>query len=116
MILNLKKLNKFIGYKHFKIDYLQNGLELIYWPKRCILLGASENENHQSYLTFLAEKYLNFFCMSNGYGPVMRIFTKIAEILFSVLREKKILSVVYVDDPYIQGDSYEVCFWIKCSE
>ena len=49
MILNLKKLNKFIGYKHFKMDYLQNGLELIYLPKRCILLGASENENHQSY-------------------------------------------------------------------
>ena len=29
MILNLKRLNKFVDYKHFKMESLQNVLELI---------------------------------------------------------------------------------------
>ena len=29
MILNLKRLNKFVYYKHFKMEYLQNVLKLI---------------------------------------------------------------------------------------
>ena len=40
----------------------------------------------------------------------MRIFTKISKILFSILREKGFLSVVYVDDSYLQGDDYDDCF------
>ena len=39
----------------------------------------------------------------------MRIFTKISKILFSILREKGFVSVVYVDDSYLQGDDYEDC-------
>ena len=40
----------------------------------------------------------------------MRIFTQISKIHFSILREKGILSVVYVDDSYLQDDDYEDCF------
>ena len=48
--------------------------------------------------------------MPNGYGPVIRIFTKISKIPFFILREKGFLSVVYVDDSYLQGDDYDDCF------
>ena len=48
--------------------------------------------------------------MPNGYGPAMRIFTKISKILFSILREKGFLSVVYAGDSYLQGDDYEGCY------
>ena len=48
--------------------------------------------------------------MPNGYGPAMRIFTKISKIPFSIPREKGFLSVVYVDDSYFEGDDYEDCF------
>ena len=47
--------------------------------------------------------------MPNGYGPAMRIFTKITKVSFSVLRMQGHTSVVYVDDSYLQGDSYETC-------
>ena len=67
------------------------------------------HKNHQAYLTFFVEEYLKFVCMPNGYGPAMRIFTKISKIPFSILREKGFLSVVYVDDSYLQGDDYEDC-------
>ena len=45
-------------------------------------------------------KKRKFVCMPNGYGPAMRIFTKISKIPFSILREKGFLSVVYVDDSF----------------
>ena len=48
--------------------------------------------------------------MPNGYGPDMKIFIKISKILFSILREKGFLSVVYVDHSYLQGDDYDDSF------
>ena len=47
--------------------------------------------------------------MPNGYGPRMRIFTNITKISFSVLRMQDHTSVAYVDDSYLQEDSYESC-------
>ena len=45
--------------------------------------------------------------MPNGYGPVLRIFTKIMKAPFLVLRMQGHTSIVYIDDSYLQGDSYE---------
>ena len=56
-----------------------------------------------------ANEYLKFACMLNGYGPAMRIFRKITKVLFSVFRMQGHTSVVYEDDSYLQGDSYESC-------
>ena len=39
----------------------------------------------------------------------MRIFTKILKPPFSNLRAQGLLSVVYVDDTYLQGDTYDEC-------
>ena len=68
------------------------------------------HKNYQAHLTFFVEEYLKFVSMSKGYGPAMRKFTKMSKILFSILREKGFLSVVYVDDSCLQGDDYEDCF------
>ena len=117
MIHNLKRLNKFADYKHFKMESLQNVLELIrpgvYMASidlKDAFYSVPVHKNHQAYLTFFVEEYLKFVCMPNGHGPAMRIFTKISEIPFSILREKGFLSVVYVNDLYLQGGEYEDCF------
>ena len=55
-----------------------------------------------------------FVCMSNEYGPAMKIFIKTSKISFSILREKGFLSAVYVDHSYLQGDDYDdsfLMFW-----
>ena len=39
----------------------------------------------------------------------MRIFTKITEVPFSVLRMQGYTTFVYVDYSYLQGNSYESC-------
>ena len=46
--------------------------------------------------------------MPSGYGP-MRIFTKISNAPFGHLRSQGHNSVVYVDNPYLQGDMYQSC-------
>ena len=49
--------------------------------------------------------------MPNGYGPAMRVFTKLTKVPFSVLREKGLISVVFVDDSYLHGDTYDNCLF-----
>ena len=117
MILNLKRLNKFVEYKHFNVESLQNVLELMRPWVYMVSTNLKEafysvpvDNNHQAYLTFFVEEYLKFVCNPKGYGPVMRIFTKISKIPRSILKEKSYLSVVYVHDSYLQGDDYEDCF------
>ena len=50
-----------------------------------------------------------FDAMPNGYGPAMRIFTKVTKVPFSHLRSKRHISVVYVDDSYLQGSTFDSC-------
>ena len=114
MILNRKRLDKFVDYKHFRIESLQLLLELIK-PGVCMasidlkdaFYSIPVHKNHQAYLTFFVEKYLKFVCMPNGYGRAMRIFTQISKIPFSIHREKCFLSVVYLDESYLEGHDYE---------
>ena len=65
--------------------------------------------HHQKYLKYFANENLKFTCMPNRYCPTMKIFTKITKVPFSVFRMQGHTSVVYVDDSYLQGDSYESC-------
>ena len=90
MILNLKKLNKYIDSKHFKMESLQNVLHMIksgVWMA-CVDLNNAYysvliQEENQKYLKFLWEYHLKFIVMPNGYGLAMREFTKLMRSPFS---------------------------------
>ena len=78
MILNLKRLNKFVDYKHFKMESLQNVLELIrpgvYMASidlKDAFYSAPVHKNQQVYLKFFVEEYLKFVYMPNEYGTAM---------------------------------------------
>ena len=47
--------------------------------------------------------------MPNGYGPAMRIFTKIFKVTFEHLRSLGHNSAVYVNDSYLQGETNQAC-------
>ena len=60
MILKLQRLNKFVGYKHFKMESLQNVLELIRPGVYMASIDLKDTfysipalKNHKAYLTFL---------------------------------------------------------------
>ena len=64
---------------------------------------------HQKYLKFFLGEFYEFTCMPNGYGPAMRAFTKISKVPFSVLRNRGHISVVFVDDSILFGETYLDC-------
>ena len=47
--------------------------------------------------------------MPNGYYDAMRIFTKILKPVFGHLRQEGHLSVIFVDESYLQGDTEQEC-------
>ena len=75
MILNPKKLNKYINSKHFKMESLQNVLHMVksgVWMASVDLKDAYYSvlihEEYQKYLKFSGNKYpLKFIAMPNGY-------------------------------------------------
>ena len=62
------------------------------------------HNDHQKYLKFIFGNLFQFTSMPNGYGPAMRIFTKMSKVPFDPLRSQGHKLVVYVNDSYIQGD------------
>ena len=116
MILNLKNLNEFILSPHFKMDSIYTVINMIkpnVWMASVDLKDAyfsvPINEKHQNFFKFMWKVPYKFLGMPNGYGPAMLKFTKIMKPPFSFLRKKGHQSVVFVDDSYLQSDTYHEC-------
>ena len=118
LILNLKKLNCYIRYVHFKVESLGDVLNIIkpgVWMASVDLQDAyytiPVHPDHQKYLTFSWQhKYYKFTCLPNGYAQAPMIFTKLLKHPFSFLRRRGHHSIIYIDDAYLQGDSYDACY------
>ena len=68
------------------------------------------NEEYQKFFKFKWKgKLYKYLGMPNGYGEAMRVFTKLVIAPFRILRSQGNLSVIYVDDTYLQADSKEKC-------
>ena len=93
MILNLKNFNKFICFRHFKMESIQNVLNAIKKDASMASIDLKDAfysvpvaAHHQKHLNFFANGYIKFTCIPNGYSPTIRIFTKITKVPFLVLR------------------------------
>lgn len=117
LILNLKMLNKSIVYHHFKMDNLQSAINMM--TKNCYLASVDLKDayysvpihvDYQKYLKFSWQGQLyKFTCLPNGLACAPRIFTKLLKPMFSSLRSKGYLSVSYIDDCYLQGNTFQEC-------
>ena len=66
--------------------------------------------DHQKFLKFKWQEHCYAFRgMWNGYSEAMRAFTKLLKPPFSILRSHGYLSVVFVDDSYLQGRTFPTC-------
>ena len=98
IILNLKCLNNFVKYKHFKMESLRDIFKIIkqgVWMASVDLKDAfftvHVHKSHQKY--FKLERFKGFYKfigMPNGYSKAMRIFTN--------LRQEGYLLVIFFDD------------------
>lgn len=97
MILNLKELNKFVAYQHFKMDSLKCVTSLM--TQGCYMASVDTRDayytvpvalEHQKYLKFTwRDKLYQYTCLTNGLASAPRIFTKLLKTVFKVLRQKR---------------------------
>ena len=114
MILNLKELNSFVEYEHFKIDSLRSVIGLM--TPNCYMASIDIKDayytvpiaiEHQKYLKFAwRDKLYQYTCLPNGLSSAPRIFTKIMKPVFQTLRQQGHISSSYIDDCYLQGETY----------
>ena len=117
MILNLKKLNTCVEYKHFKMDTLQSCTNLV--TKYCFMASIDLTDAYysvpidskfQKYLKFEHEGTLyQFTCLPNGLSSAPRYFTKLLKPVLATLRNQGYISSAYLDDIFLVGETFEIC-------
>ena len=78
MILNLKNFNKFVNYKHFKMESINNILSItrpnVYMAPieiKDAFFSVPIHSTHQKYLKFTFDDLLQCTCMPNGYMDLL---------------------------------------------
>ena len=116
-ILDLKNLNESITYVRFKMESLKHVRQLI---KPGVWMGSIDpmdayysvrvNPPFQRYFTcYWKGCCYEFLRMPNGYAQAPLLFTKLLKQPFGFLRKHGYASVIYIDDSYLQGDTYAHC-------
>lgn len=117
LILNLKRLNKFIETDHFKLEDYKVACKLIspnWFMGKLDLQDAYYTipiqDKYKKYLRFTFENNLyEFNCLPFGLNTAPYVFTKIMKPIISQLRNLGFISVVYLDDILLLGNSYSSC-------
>ena len=104
LILNLKKLNKHLEYRYFKMQTL----EAVLIQPNCYMATIDLKDAYYSvkidgddtcFLKFLCNsKLLKFFVLPNGLPPGPRKFTKLTKPPLAMLRMQGRTAATYIDD------------------
>lgn len=116
LILNLKPLNPYVEYFHFKMTTLSSALELI--TPNCFMASIDLSDayysvrvspGHRKFLQFEFEnQQYRFTCLANGISSAPRTFTKLLKVPLSHLREQhNIIVTAYLDDLLLIAPSRE---------
>lgn len=105
LICNLRELNEFIVYRHFKMELLQSALRMM--TKNCYMASIDLkdayycipiSERHQKYV-LSSSGIQNYTCIMPcpmGLCMIPRLFTKVLKPIFSSLRRNGHQSVIYI--------------------
>ena len=108
--INLKDLNQFLAFHHFKMKSFQTAKDLIQEGDWMIKLDLKEAD-HQRYLAFLWDGKCDVYCvLPFGLGPAPRVFTKITKLILVHIRQNLVIRcVMYSDDLLIFGRTKTDC-------
>ena len=117
IILNLKPLNKWVHYKHFKMSSLKDAIHLM--TRNCFFTSIDLQDAYYSIPVHeKATKYFRFYHNGQlyefqnlvmGFSESPRIFTKITIPMLSTLREDNIQIMMYIDDALIVNKNKQQC-------
>ena len=118
LVINLKDLNQFLAFHHFKMESFSNskgldtgrGLDDKTRFERSLSF-SSVTPDHQRYLAFLWDGKCYVHCvLPFGLGPAPRVFTKITKPILVHIRQNLVIRcVMYLDDLLIFGRTKSVC-------
>lgn len=114
-IVNLKPLNKFIKYEHFKMENLQavrfllrEGDWMVKVDLKDAYLTVPIHPSHQKFVRFQCQgRIFEFTCLAFGLALAPRIFTKILKVVMAFVRKQGVRLVIYLDDILIISESRE---------
>ena len=116
VILNLKRFNDYLDKIHFKmesisqiISMIQPGCWMASFDLKDAYYSVSVHPKHRHYFKFLWNEAYEYDAMPMGYRDAPRIFTKLLKPVFATLRERGHQSVIYLDDGFLQGLTYNQC-------
>ena len=109
LVINLKDLNEYLQYNHFKMEGIHLLRDLMRpndWLGKIDLKDAYFVvpiwENHKKYLRFLwKNSLLEFACLPFGLAIAPRVFTKIMKPVVALLRRTGIRLIIYLDDLFM---------------
>ena len=118
VIFNLKKLNEYVSYHHFKMDTLETAIKLM--RPSCFMTSIDLKDayysipvasEHQKYLKFIwRDQLYAFTSLPMGLSSSPRIFTKVLKPVFAYLRRQFGHTCLgYIDDSFYLEDSYKDC-------
>lgn len=117
LIVNLRRLNEFIQCEHFKIEDRKTVIQLMSPGAFMATIDLTDayyliplDEADRKYVRFRFEnKFFEFTCLPFGLCTAPYVFTKLMKPIVTYLRQQGFLSVVYIDDFLLLGDSHEEC-------
>ena len=115
-VVNLKPLNQFLPYEHFKMegihmvrDLLRKGDFMIKIDLKDAYFTVPLCQEHQKFVRFNWEGTLyEFACLPFGLSIAPRVFTKILKPVVALLRQLGIRLIIYLDDLLIMAQSKEI--------
>ncbi|GFO26946.1 Pol polyprotein [Plakobranchus ocellatus] len=122
LILNLKRLNTEVTYRHFKMPNLCSALKLV---KKDAFMASIDLKDayfsvsmHNAYKKFFRfkwrDKLFEFNVLPNGLALAPRLFTKLLKPLFASLRKKGHISTFFIDDLLLIGHTELECVRNVC--
>ncbi|CAG2233597.1 unnamed protein product [Mytilus edulis] len=112
-VINLKGLNVFLRYEHFKMEGIHLLKDLLLkndWMVKIDLTDAYLTlqiaKEHRKYLRFFGRgKIMEFRSLPFGIAVAPRIFTKLMKVPMTLLRRLGVRLIVYLDDILIMNQS-----------
>ena len=110
-VTNLKNLNKFVRYQHFKMEGLQclkfllpKGDYMCKIDLKDVYFSVGLSKESQKLVRFQWEGSLyEFLCLCLGLSPAPRAFTKLLKVPMSMLRRLIIRAIISLDGLLISG-------------
>lgn len=116
-VINLRKLNEFVEYHHFKMETLEtvlNGIQRNSYFTSCDMTDAyffiPIHNDYKKYLKCIwnNQRY-HFNCLCFGIPSAPRVFAKVLKPLFAFTRHTGLPSFYKIDDSLFEAEIAPIC-------